>query len=445
MDVQRNVRQGLLAAAGFAVALALGGSFACDSGSSSMPPAEPGTGEVPEELSALDPAACPPAFPWDAHGFVARYELPAARDPLGARLFPLFTILAGDPANRAALAADPALAALSAAARERVGQAVACDGDPACVSGALALDPADVAAAREWLIAEFGAPATALVSGHLLPSGAFMRWAVIPGEPAAALLGSAYDDAIGHVTELAASYAFGRPPEVLAPLVEGVAETLPADALWFEPIEALAIAGLRADGRDEAARYEPLDDGENAAALARMQRIDWSAWRFGAIVVPGQGPEDPDTVLSPLGRQRCDVAVKRWQARLAPFLFTSGGHVHPDRTRYAEALEMKRYLMEAHGVPEDAILVDPHARHTTTNVRNTTRLLLDAGMPPDTAVLVTSDIGQSFYIAALLKPRCERELGYVPWRGGAALGRTDSCLRPTPDVLFVDASDPLDP
>lgn len=272
-----------------------------------------------------------------------------------------------------------------------------------------------------------------------------MRWAVIPGESPEALVGAAYDDETLHLSELAAGYAFGLPPERLAPLVAGVASAASADALWFEPLEALAIAGLRADGRDEAVRYEPIDAGENAAALARLARIEWRAWRFGAIVVPGQGPEDPDTVLSPLGRQRCDVAVKRWQARLAPFLIPSGGHVHPDRTRYAEAIEMKRYLMEQYAVPEDAILVDPYARHTTTNVRNTTRMLLDAGMPPDTPVLVTSDLGQSFYIAALLKPRCERELGYVPWRGGAALGRTDSCLRPTPDVLYLDASDPLDP
>ncbi len=434
-----------MAASGLALAAALVGVPACDPGPSSKAPSEPGTGEVPAELANLDPAACPPAFPWDAHGFDARYQPPAARDPLGARLFPLFTILAGDPSLRAALAADASLARASAAARAGLTAAAACSGEGACVSAALALDPAAAASSRERLFAGLGAAGSPLVSAHMLPSGAFMRWAVIPGESPEALVGSAYDDEIEHSAELAAGYVFGLPPERLAPLVEAVATSSPSDALWFEPLEALAIAGLRAEGRDEAVRYEPIDQGENAAALARVARIEWSAWRFGAIVVPGQGPEDPDTVLSPLGRQRCDVAVKRWQARLAPFLIPSGGHVHPDRTRYAEAIEMKRYLMAQYDVPEDAILVDPYARHTTTNVRNTTRMLLDAGMPPDTPVLVTSDIGQSFYIAALLKPRCERELGYVPWRGGAALGRTDSCLRPTPDVLYLDASDPLDP
>jgi uncharacterized SAM-binding protein YcdF (DUF218 family) len=32
---------------------------------------------------------------------------------------------------------------------------------------------------------------------------------------------------------------------------------------------------------------------------------------------------------------------------------------------------MKRSLMADYGVPENAILIDPHARHTTTNMRNT--------------------------------------------------------------------------
>ncbi len=227
--------------------------------------------------------------------------------------------------------------------------------------------------------------------------------------------------------------------------MDHAASSLGTAPLWFEPLERLTVLAMRADGRDEAARYEPLAENENGAARARMATIDWSAYRFGAIVVPGQGPEDPDIELSPLGAQRCDVAVERWRAGLAPFLVTSGGHVHPDRTRYSEALEMKRYLMEHHGVPEDAIFVDPYARHTTTNIRNTTRMLLHYGLPPDTAVLVTSDVGQSWYMAWLLKPRCERELGYVPWRGAASLGPTDSCIRSSPEVLYLDASDPLDP
>jgi uncharacterized SAM-binding protein YcdF (DUF218 family) len=31
---------------------------------------------------------------------------------------------------------------------------------------------------------------------------------------------------------------------------------------------------------------------------------------------------------------------------------------------------MKRQLVALFGIPESAILVDPHARHTTTNLRN---------------------------------------------------------------------------
>ncbi len=410
--------------------------------SSSSPPDGVGGVPIPPELERLDPAACPPAYDFDGRGFDPAYVLPRGRDALDARLFPLLAILAGDAATRASLARDPTWASLAERATTGVATARGCAGAASCVAASLLPAAADAEAAKRALIEVSGAEAFALVGDHVLPSGAFMRFA---GRPPAEVLAGAWDDAFARLGELAASYPFALPAERLAPLVEQLASSPAGGPLWFEPLERLVVAGLRADGRDEAVRYEPLDDGENAAARARMATTRWSAYRFGAIVVPGQGPEDPEVALSPLGAQRCDVAVERWRAGLAPFLVTSGGHVHPDRTRYAEAIEMKRYLMEKHGVPEDAILVDPYARHTTTNIRNSTRMLLHDGMPPDTAVLVTSDVGQSWYMAWLLKPRCERELGYVPWRGGAALGATDACIRSSPEVLYLDANDPLDP
>ena len=47
------------------------------------------------------------------------------------------------------------------------------------------------------------------------------------------------------------------------------------------------------------------------------------------------------------------------------FLCVSGGFVHPIRTRFSEAIEMKHDLMTRFGIPANAIIVDPHARHTT--------------------------------------------------------------------------------
>ena len=43
--------------------------------------------------------------------------------------------------------------------------------------------------------------------------------------------------------------------------------------------------------------------------------------------------------------------------------------VHPDDTPFNEAWEMRSFLLQ-HGVPEDMIVGDFYARHTTTNLRN---------------------------------------------------------------------------
>ena len=52
----------------------------------------------------------------------------------------------------------------------------------------------------------------------------------------------------------------------------------------------------------------------------------------------------------------------------APLILVSGGYVHPNQTPYCEAIEMKESLVRDFGIPSDAILIDPHARHTTTNL-----------------------------------------------------------------------------
>jgi hypothetical protein len=200
-----------------------------------------------------------------------------------------------------------------------------------------------------------------------------------------------------------------------------------------------------AAGRDEAIRYEPLLAGENAAAAAVVETTDFDAFRFAVILVPGQGPTDETTALSPAGADRVDLAVERYRAGLAPFVLVSGGHVHPDRTVYSEAIEMKRYLLDVHGLPESAVLVDPYARHTTTNLRNAARTMASVGISLDRPVLVTSDPFQSVYIAAGIEQRAVRELGYRPWRSLVALGPNDSCAILTRESLQIDANDPLDP
>ena len=65
----------------------------------------------------------------------------------------------------------------------------------------------------------------------------------------------------------------------------------------------------------------------------------------------------------------------------APFIIVSGGRVHPYHTPYNEAFEMKKYLMDVWQIPESAIIIEPHARHTTTNFRNAARIMFRNGFP----------------------------------------------------------------
>jgi hypothetical protein len=203
---------------------------------------------------------------------------------------------------------------------------------------------------------------------------------------------------------------------------------------------------LDVNHRDEAGRFEPMEKGPNAAAYRNIVTTDWKRYPYSVIVVPGSGNDQPGIALSGAGKLRVQLAAKRYRDGKAPFILVSGGFVHPMQTPYAEAIEMKRELMAKYGIPESAILVDPHARHTTTNIRNAARIMYRYGMPFAAKALITTDPSQS---ASIENPnfaqRCLNELGYVPHR---LLGRTslfDLEFVPLLDSLQADPLDPLDP
>jgi len=231
------------------------------------------------------------------------------------------------------------------------------------------------------------------------------------------------------------------PAAITAVLAEisGVGATVDADS------GLLTTALLRAAGRDEAFRYGPDASLENQAAIDAIASIDFAAYPYTAILVPGQGPTDDTTALNPAGINRINTAVARWRAGLAPLLLVSGGHVHPDKTPFCEAIEMRRYLIDELGIPAAAIVVDPYARHTTTNLRNAARILQGVGVPMDRPILVTSDLLQLAGIVFGLGPRCEEELGFVPWQSLERLDSTDACALLTPDSQRLDRGDSLDP
>ena len=282
--------------------------------------------------------------------------------------------------------------------------------------------------------------------------------------PDAAFLAKAWIEAAGRLNLAIEVYGLGKPPRypaidsvsfdansesyrrllhILA-TVEGEREDL--DRAFFAPTLHYALALMRANQRDEAGRFEPMEKGENAAAYARIAAIDWKRYPYSAIVVPGSGTDRVGFAISPWGRARAALAARRYQEGKAPFLIVSGGFVHPNQTPHCEAIEMKRVLMAGHGVPAAAILIDPHARHTTTNLRNAARLLYRYGFPFDKPALITTDLYQSGYIEASgFAARCAKELGYQPGALGKRLTPSDIEWTPSAASLQADDVDLLDP
>lgn len=216
--------------------------------------------------------------------------------------------------------------------------------------------------------------------------------------------------------------------------------------LFFESSLNSALQLLALNHRDEAGRFEPMDQSVNKAALRSIPSTHWDSYPFSVIVVPGEGPEDPNVALAEQGRQRTALAAKAYHAGKAPFILVSGGYVHPSQTRFSEAIEMKKALLRDYDVPENAILVDPHARHTTTNMRNAVREIYRYGMPMGKSALVVSDPLQITYIQSrFLADRCQEELGYVPYKIVSRPSGTSLIFLPSIESLQQNPLDPLDP
>jgi len=107
---------------------------------------------------------------------------------------------------------------------------------------------------------------------------------------------------------------------------------------------------------------------------------------------------------------------------------------------------MKKYVMDKYGIPENRILVDPHARHTTSNMRNIGRLFFRYGIPTDKKAIVSTTLSQSKYVASTtFMTRSQREMGHIPIQLYNRLSDFDLEFTPKIEVLHLDSSDPLDP
>ena len=216
--------------------------------------------------------------------------------------------------------------------------------------------------------------------------------------------------------------------------------------LFFDIPLTAAMKYMEAGERDEAADFEPLSEGENSAAVAAVRTTDWDAYPYTAILVPGLGPDIAGQRLAPGGRLRAEYAALLYKEGKAPFIIVSGGRVHPRQTKISEAFEMKCYLVGQCGIPESAVFIEPHARHTTTNVRNAARLMYRVGIPMDRKALISSDKGQLNYIASDGFSRSCRNLFQVSaFSVGERINDRELEFVPSVAALQCCPTDPLDP
>ena len=91
-------------------------------------------------------------------------------------------------------------------------------------------------------------------------------------------------------------------------------------------------------------------------------------------------------------------------------------------------------------------IIDPHARHTTTDLRNDARLAFRYGLPEGKPLLITTGRSQSAYISGReFSDRCLREMGDQPGTLGTRLSRFDLEFTPSVQSLHAAARDLLDP
>jgi len=182
----------------------------------------------------------------------------------------------------------------------------------------------------------------------------------------------------------------------------------------------------------------------NKAAADHIKTTDWSKHPYTVLLIPGAGPDNLTTPLSAEGMLRCRLAAQLYRDGLAPYIMPSGGKVHPWKTKYCEAEEMKTYLVKELNVPEYAVIMEPHARHTTTNMRNGVRLMLRYGMPVSKPGIVVTEKSQAGAIL-IMAARCEKELKYVPYKLGKTLSETATEFYAIPEAMQINPYEPLDP
>ena len=373
----------------------------------------------------------------------------------------LLTLISQNQQVRQMLENDAQLAALNDRINFRITKSVKECGFFACITLSLQFTPDEIKQAGQRLAALYK-PDNALgllLSKQIVPSGAYVKYKLLT--PVQQLVKAWEQDAAG-INYVISVYADGKKPRT--PDIDSISfntrdpgyintvkndvhqavEATGTGRLFFNTPLAASLIFLSKNGRNDALSFEPMETTVNSAALKKLKGIDWNKYKYAVLLVPGAGPGTYDQALSGAGMYRCKLAFAAYNKGLAPFIMVSGGHVHPFRTKYDEAEEMKNYLVQELHVPGSAIMMEPHARHTTTNIRNGVRLLLKYHFPLKKPGLIITDQVQSIFLP-VMSLRCKSELGVVPYKLGKRLSGTMREFYTSPDALQINPMDPMDP
>jgi hypothetical protein len=390
-------------------------------------------------------------------GFDPTYKLTLS-NPVQDKNFYLLSLFQRHPEVGKLLRRNPVLRKLTNDKLRALRMAPGCD-DLDCLDRLFRLDGPTIEAVANQLRAlsrhrEF----KQLVTRDMRPSGVFIKYA---DRSDSEMMVAAWRDAANGMNRLLRVYGLGKDPfyknidrvtfDVASDEYRQILKTklaelkLSKEPLFFEPTLNFVLKLLEANRRDEAARYEPLEAGENKDAVHDLKNIKWSDYPYSFILVLGSGPGD-SARMSKIAAKRADQGAQLFLERKAPLIILSGGHVHPMQTPYNEAIEMKKYVMEKFKIPEQRILIEPYARHTTTNFRNAARLAFRYGIPTNLKAVVTSS---EDHIGIVTKDgfriRCSTELGYFPLEFITRVSPVTAEFKPSVASLFFDAKDPLDP
>lgn len=392
-----------------------------------------------------------------------QYKLIRSLDQVQSKNYYLLTLFEQDTAVQNMLQHDEVFRQMVKARKDSLASAlVKCQNKVACYTGVLRFGEAEIKMVSSRLRSLYrdNNPLGMLVSKQLRPSGTYVMFDSLS---AVDLLVKAWEqDAMG-VNFVIGVYAEGAKPHY--PNIDSIsfdvaqrfygmfihtaayviaAETKDVDLFFSIPVVS-ALRFLEANERMQAGDFEPMETTENKAASLAVANIDWSRYPYSVILVPGSGPDDATTPLSGEAMLRLRLGAIQYKKGMAPFIVVSGGKVHPYKTKYNEAYQMKRFLIETLGIPEKAIIIEPHARHTTTNLRNCVRLMYRYGMPIDKPGLVSTSRGHSFMISSLLAARSLKELNMTPFKPGKRLTETEVEFYPLIAALHINPTEPIDP